>query len=260
MALTVATVATILVATGGDSPPDHSSLADAVAAGDVEAARALLRAGADPDTPRVHGFTPLQRAVLRDDLTMVGVLLAAGADPEAPALEGLTAAHVAAEAGSAGALRLVVEAGADLDARSGNGMNAIDHAAAGGSAAAIEVLATAGAAINAPSQAVTQGHGYPADTGSTPLGIAARAGHTDAVAALLAAGAAVDAPSTSGHTPLLLAVFAGAPADLVGLLLDAGADPTAVATCTERCAYGGGDALDWARHLDRTELIPLLEG
>ncbi len=239
--------------------PRYDSLSDAVVAGDLDAAQIILDGGADPDSPRVHGFTPLQRAILRDDPAMIALLLESGANPEAVALEGLTAIHVAGEAGAAEALGLLVGAGADLDARSVNGMNAIDHAAAGGDPATIEVLVAAGADLDTQSGVVTQGHGYPIDTESTPLGIAARAGHTEAVVALLDLGAKVDAPSGAGHTPLLLAVFGGSPPELVQALLDAGADPTVRAVCVERCSTAGGDALHWARHLGRSDLVPLLE-
>jgi ankyrin repeat protein len=138
-------------------------------------------------------------------------------------------------------------------------MNALHHAATAGSSAAIQVLAEAGADLDEPSMAVSQGHGYPRDVGATALGLAAQAGDLDAVETLLALGADVDAPSTAGHTPLLLAVFAGRSPEVVAALLAAGADRTVRATCERGCSVAGGDALEWARELDRTDLVPLLE-
>lgn len=199
------------------------------------------------------------RAVIRDDVPMVRLLLEAGASLETPGLEGWTVAHVAAQADAADAINELIKAGADLHSRSTNGMNTLDHAASAGSANAIATVAATGVDLDAPSEIVNQGHGYPIDTGSTPLAIAARAGHLAAVETLLALGADVDARSTAGHTPLLTALFAGQPPAVVGALLDAGADPTVRAACLRRCTYEEGDALTWAQRLGDPDVIPLLQ-
>lgn len=244
---------------GGVSDADTNSLSEAVVTSDLDLARTLLDLGVDVDTPRVHGFTPLMRAVIRDDVPMIGLLLGAGADLTAVAMEGLNPLHVAAEAGSAKAVGLLLDVGADVAVRSHNGMNALEHAAAGGSADVIAVIAATGVDLDAVSRITTQGHGYPADTGSTALGIAARAGNVDAMVALLDAGARVDAPSSVGHTPLLVALFAGQPPEVITVLLDAGADPTVTARCRTRCSYSEGDALTWARRIGDPQTIPLIE-
>jgi uncharacterized protein len=245
----------------GDGAADESgsSLSEAVAAGDIELAQALLDAGADPDEPRFQGFTPLMRAANRDDTAMVEVLLGAGADLEATDLGGLTALHIAAEADSAAALAALLEAGADPNAPSANGMNTLHHAAAAGSTRVMQRIADTGADLDARSDGTTGGHGYPVDVGSTALGIAARAGYLEAVAELLDLGAEVDAPSDLGYTPLLMAVVSGQPPELVTMLLDAGADPTVRASCNTGCAYAEGDLLDWAHRLGDPDVIPLLE-
>ena len=235
------------------------SLSDAVVAGDLDLARALLDDGADPDAPLVHGFTPLMRAVIRYDTDMIGLLLDSGADFEATALEGLTPLHVAAEAGASEAVGILLEAGADLTVRSHNGMNALEHAAAAGGASVIAVIVTTGVNLDAQSEITTQGHGYPIDKGSTALGIAARAGFIDAITALLDGGARIDAPSRAGHTPLLVAIFAGRPPEIIALLLGAGADPTVTARCETRCSYDEGDVLTWARRIGDPQTIPLIE-
>ena len=243
-----------------DEPADPpATLADAVEAGDVELARSLLEGGADPDEPRVLSLTPLMRAGARDDVPMTELLVEAGADLAATDAEGLTAAHVAARADAAASLAVLLDAGADVTSPTRNGMNALHHAATAGSSQAIELLAGRGAALDQTSAAVSQGHGYPRDVGATALGLAAQAGDLDAVETLLALGADVDAPSTAGHTPLLLAVFAGQPPEVVAALLAAGADPCVQATCERGCSVAGGDALEWARELERTDLVPLLE-
>lgn len=259
VAVIVASAAVAWLAQDRREEPGPQSLAAAVAAGDVAGAQTLLAAGADPEEPRLNGFTPLMRAALRNDAAMVEVLLDAGAAIDAAGLEGVMAIHLAAEADATEAFDTLLAGGADPGLRSGNGMDALDHAAAADAAGVISLIAATGIDLDTPSEVVTQGHGYPIDVGSTPLGIAARAGQLAAVSALLDNGAAVDARSTTGNTPLLLAVFAGQSPELVSVLLDAGADPAVEARCTSRCSFEGGDALAWARHLNRTDLIPLLE-
>jgi len=235
------------------------SLSDAVAAGDLNLATAILDGGIDPDKPLVHGLTPLMRAVIRDDIQMIRLLLDAGADLEATAPEGLTPLHVAAEASAVDATETLLEAGADLSIRSHNGMNTLEHAAAAGSVDMIVAIAATGVDLDAQSEIITQGHGYPIDRGSTALGIAARAGHIDAITALLDLGAHVDAPSVVGHTPLLMAIFSGQPPELISVLLEAGADPAVRAACRTRCSYEEGDALTWAQRIGDPDTIPLLQ-
>ncbi len=235
------------------------TLADAVAGGDVALARRLLAGGADPDSPRVLGLTPLMRAVNRDDVEMAAVLIEAGASLGATDPEGLSPIHIAAQADAAESIVLLIRNGADVAALSRSGMAPIHSAADTGSALALEALVRHGVDPDLRSEAVTQGHGYPRVLGATPLGLAARRSQEAAVATLLATGATVDAPSTSGHTPLQIAVFAGSRPELVQALLEAGADPTVVAICELGCSVASGDVLAWARELDRTELVPLLE-
>jgi ankyrin repeat protein len=257
----------VIIATqyvGNDSPgvmtgTAELSLSDAVAAGDLNLANAILEGGSDPDKPLVQGFTPLMRAAIRNDAVMIGLLLDAGANHEAIAMEGLTPLHVAAEAGAVDAAKTLLEAGADLNIRSHNGMNTLEHAAAADSVEVIEAIAARGIDLDAQSGIITQGHGYPIDKGSTALGIAARAGHIDAIRALLDLGADVDAPSAVGHTPLLLAVFSGQPPEVISVLLRAGADPTVRAACRTRCSYEEGDVLEWARRIGDPNTIPLLQ-
>lgn len=212
----------------------------------------------DVDRVDASGWTPLMRAAARDDAAAIEALLDAGADLAMAAPEDLRAWHIAAIADAVGALDALRSAGADLAVRSTNGMDTLDHAAASGSVQVIEYLAADDPDLDARSAAVSQGHGYPADRGSTPLGLATRAGSVDAVAALLAAGADVDAMSASGNTPLLIAVFSDQPPEIVALLLDHGADTTVLAACVERCAGPPGDALSWAERLERDELVPIL--
>jgi ankyrin repeat protein len=254
----IAALVGLLVSMRDDGPA--GTLADAVGAGDADLVRAHLEAGADPDEPRVFGLTLLMRAAIRNDPETVALLLGAGADLEATAPEGLTATHVAAEADAVASLEVLVAAGGDVSAKSHNGMNALHHAADLGSADVIEYLAERGSDLEDRSEVVTQGHGHPRVRGATALGIAARAGQLEAVGTLLAFGADVDGLSASGHSPLLIAVFSGQSPEVVSALLAAGADPRIEASCEDGgCSLDPGDALVWARQLDQSEMVPLLE-
>jgi ankyrin repeat protein len=241
---------------------EATDLSEAVSTGEPSAVRCLLETGVDPERPRSLGLTPLMQAANRDHGDMVRDLIDAGADLDATTGAGRTAMHIAARADAIAALKALREAGADPQARSDDGMSALDHAADAGSVGVVEYLIHAGLDPDRRSSFITQGHGYPRSEGLTPLALAVRAGRQDMVETLLDLGADVDAPTGSGHTPLLIAVFSGQPPDLVSLLLDADADPTIRAACVQACSTGdaeGLDALEWAQHLDRARLIPLLE-
>lgn len=239
-----------------------ADLSEAVAAGDLSRVRELVADAVTVEEPVVLGMTPLMRAVNRDSTDIAAVLLDAGARVDGIGADGLTPLHIAARADAADSMGLLLDEGADPGIRSSSGMNTLDHAASSGSTEAVGLLLTrTDLDVDAPSEAITQGHGYPRDQGPTPLGMAAREGHAETIAKLLEMGAAVDAPSASGHTPLLLAIFFDAPSEVAETLLAAGADPTATAKCDKGCSTGGREPLtvvEWAEQLERTELLRLL--
>ncbi|GAA2293066.1 ankyrin repeat domain-containing protein [Streptomyces kunmingensis] len=63
--------------------PAHRALFDAATAGDADAVRAALAAGADVETRDGHHRTPLLLAALHDHVAAAEALVAAGADPDA---------------------------------------------------------------------------------------------------------------------------------------------------------------------------------
>ncbi|HSJ34985.1 MAG TPA: ankyrin repeat domain-containing protein [Acidimicrobiia bacterium] len=237
-------------------------MSEAIASGDRAGVGCLLENGTDPDEPNALGLTPLMQAAARDESGMVADLVSAGADLNATTGAGWTAIHIAARADAPGALAALQAAGADPRSRSTDGMSTLDHAADAGSVAVVEYLIGEGLDPDRRSAFITQGHGYPRSEGLTPLALAVRAGRREAVETLLRLGADVDATTSSGHTPLLIAVFSGQSPELVAALLDAGADPRTRAACIQACSVGdadGLDALEWSRELGRNRLIPLLE-
>ena len=81
---------------------DASPLFDAVAAGDVKAALALLDGGADPNALDAAGFTPLMHAAMQGSEPLVLALLDGGADPDLADALGETAFLKAAAHGQRG--------------------------------------------------------------------------------------------------------------------------------------------------------------
>jgi uncharacterized protein len=93
----------LLLAAGMDADADQDNqlrvrpLHSAVAARDLDAATALLEAGADPNSAQQGGFTPLLAAAHNDDVRIAELLLRHGADPGLAADDGRDPAAMAGE-------------------------------------------------------------------------------------------------------------------------------------------------------------------
>jgi ankyrin repeat protein len=79
---------------------DFTALTFATRAGALDSARALLDAGADPNTTLQGGATMLVLATINANFELAGMLLDYGADPNASA-QGWTRRAIRAPAGSA---------------------------------------------------------------------------------------------------------------------------------------------------------------
>ncbi|WP_330297921.1 HEAT repeat domain-containing protein [Streptomyces sp. NBC_00503] len=77
-----------------------TALGEAVRSGDLEAVRALLGEGADPNAPGRDGLPPLCAALAAYAYEAAGVLVAAGADPDRVLADGTTPLLRAVEGGS----------------------------------------------------------------------------------------------------------------------------------------------------------------
>ena len=254
-------------------------LESGIRAGDLAAARTLLRAGTNVNRRGPEGFPPLLIAAGLGQAQMVELLLTAGADVlMAEPRMGTTALHKAAQSGNADVVGLLLDYGAFADQQSpAFGQTALMDAVIYKHAEVVQALLRRGArtaiqnhwqetaldlarrdglatitrALEAH-DATNQGR-----VRAQTLLAAVKAGAIGEVERLLTAGAAVNerAPlvgnSDDGYTPLGIAAREGTPA-LVRVLLDAGADP--------RRATGlmRGTPVHEAAYFGRTEVLRTL--
>ncbi|OWY62603.1 hypothetical protein B7486_57545 [cyanobacterium TDX16] len=211
--------------------------------GQAEAAALLLGAGADPDLAVGGRASPLAIAAGAGDVELVDLLLGEGADPNSQ-LGGTTPLIEAAEAEQPDLIATLVAEGADPDAPNDRGITPLVGAI--GRPSSTEALLTAGADPNEVAQVdgrsvllvsglwrtpLSTGVAEPLTHGrgdSTALHAAVLTGDADSVRLLLEAGADPDAIAYDAFTPLHLALGLerGADDDIARLLLEAGADPT----------------------------------
>jgi ankyrin repeat protein len=139
-------------------------------------------------------------------------------------------------------VRYLLDEGADINLRYFDGYTAVEWACVSGRSEAAALLLARGADTS------------PRADGWIPLMWASTRGHTDVVELLLAHGCDdVDQCSVDyGHTALHLACFGGR-AEILGLLLGAGADPHLVED------FEGRTALEIAVAEDNDECVALLQ-
>ena len=166
---------------GVAAAPAAAPVADAAQAGDLDAVRALLQAGADANAAHGDGTSALHWAAERGDAAMVEALLHAGAAVDAVTRIGhYTPLHAASTGGHAAVVERLVAAGAGVSAAARTtGATPLHLAAAAGNADTVAVLLDHGADPDARERA----------WGQTPLTFAAARDRVEAVRILLERGA-----------------------------------------------------------------------
>ncbi|MEM8757348.1 MAG: ankyrin repeat domain-containing protein [Planctomycetota bacterium] len=221
------------VQNGADnSGSGRTPLLEAVAAGQTEAAKMLLEAGAAPEARTRDGKSALMLAAGWSDTPMVEMLLAADARLDARSDLGWTALMLAASRGRSEAVQTLVSAGADVQMQNKWDQTALLVGCASGVTGTIEPLLNAGSDVNAADE-----------FGMTPLIAAAE--HIEepsVVVQLLDAGAQVNAADENGITALMKAADR-ADLELVRVLVERGA--TRAQTDSQ-----GRTAADWAEGRD----------
>ena len=182
--LRVASMAALSLMVFAGATPYESLVADAAQKRDLEAVRALLQQGADPNAAQPDGLTGLHWAALNDELGIAEILLYAGATVSpVTRVGGYTPLHLASQSGHGVVARTLLEAGADANAYTTTGVSSLHFAAQADAAEAILALIEHGAEVDAR------------DTFSnrTPLMFAAYRGAVEATEALVRADADMSA-------------------------------------------------------------------
>lgn len=168
----------------------------AASAGDVPLIKALLRAGANIESPDpIAGSPPLVLAAKRERLAAVKTLIEKRANVNNFDAEGTTALRHASEKGFLSIVKELLRAGANPNiATFMEGTSPLTTAAYHGHTEICKALIVKNANVNQADR-----------LGFTPLYIASRQGKDGVVEALLEAGADVDKPACDNSTPLLIA-------------------------------------------------------
>jgi hypothetical protein len=191
---------------------DEAKLMDAARRGDIEAVRALLKAGASPNIGDYWRDTPLVEAARQDNLELAQILLDAGAVPDTKG-RGYTPLGLAAKNGNVRLVEMLLRYGANPDRKSDDGDTPTHAAARMGKPGVIAALATV-----RPDWRLFDREGL------SPLAVAAVNGQLDAAEALARAGASLEWGDKKLHPPLWWA-FSVADLDMARLLVKLGADP-----------------------------------
>jgi ankyrin repeat protein len=187
----------------------------------------LLAAGADPNTVGPGTPAALHWAVMKGSPEVTDLLLEAGADPNIPlpagrdkgSFEGLapgaTPLMIAAREGSLELVHRLLEAGADWTQKDSQGKTAVDLATKAGRTEVLRRLEQAGAKVDYTSERLH----------NAALMESVKQQDVGGVRRALEGGARTNlTEKRTERTPLMLACLDGN-AEIVTLLLDAGADP-----------------------------------
>ena len=195
----------------------ETPLLKAVALGQVENVRRLLKLGADANRAGRSANTPLCEVAFRSgQLEVARLLLDAGADVDRKNSLGGSPLALAAHTGRLDILRLLISRGAKINQLNGIPpvySTALLEAAAGGQVDAARALLDAGAEVD-----LKNGNGL------APLAVAAQLGHTNLVELLISRGAEVGVRNGPPFTTALLEAVNAGQVDAARALLNAGAD------------------------------------
>ena len=282
----------------GDSKGQTSGLCPAMWS-DPAVCQVLIDAGADIETKDVEGHSPLHFACRSGSLDIVKLLVRAGAGVRVMDYEGHTcltiaascghtetvrylvglkevevdyaddedgtALHLAADNNHADVVQVLIDAGADIEVKDDRGRSPLLWSCSSGSLAVAKLLVRAGAGFGVTDNygdtcltiAAYRGHtetvrylvglkevevDHTDDDRCTALHLAADKNHADVVQVLIDAGADIEARDNTGYSPLHFACRSGS-LDTVKLLVRAGAGVCVTGndghTCLTIAAWNG---------------------
>jgi ankyrin repeat protein len=206
----------------------NQELSNAIIAGDVERIKFLVEKGADVNEPDPQGWAPLQNAARQRKDGVIKTLIELGADPNRTDVNGMTPLAAAVMRDHVPSVKALIENGADIEQPALKGFKPLTLAIAEQKYETAKALMEEGSDVSSSS----------GDDGLTPLMIVAAQmtpaegamflpGSTrpnDIAVGLIERKAAIDAQSKSGTTALMIAASHNN-APMIGLLMDAGADP-----------------------------------
>lgn len=207
----------------------NQELSNAINANDIDRVKFLVKKGANLNKEDPQGWLPLQNAARQRKDEMIRLLTELGADPNLPADDGSTALVTAAMRDHVPSIQTLIENGADIERPGPQGYRPLALAIAERKYEAAMALMEAGADVSIASGAddLTPLMLIAAQTGPAE-GSRFVPGSTrpnDVAKGLIERGAKIDAQSKQGVTALMIAATQNS-APMIGLLMDAGADPS----------------------------------
>lgn len=194
-------------------PVNPEELFTAIEQGQIAKVRALLDAGADPNSVNSKDLSALMYALIYGDNAIVRLLVDSGAAIDRNDANGATPLMIAAYVGNLDGASYLIDLGADVNATErGTEATPLHYAATRDRAEVAKLLLQHGAKLEARDRA-----------GRTPLMNAVHSGNRRVAETLVKAGSDLRGADDRGWPILMLAVDSGS-ADTVKLLVDAGAE------------------------------------
>ncbi|MGH6736679.1 MAG: quinoprotein dehydrogenase-associated putative ABC transporter substrate-binding protein [Methyloceanibacter sp.] len=207
----------------------QQELANALIANDHERIRFLVSKGADVNKPDLQGWTPLTSAARQRHDKTIDLLVELGADPNKADGNGITPLAAALMRDHVPSIKTLINHGADLEVPGQQEFRPLALAVAEMKYEAAKALIEGGAdaSIASGTEGLTPLMIIAAQTGPAEgsIFLPGSTRPTDIAKALLDKDANVDAQAHNGMTALMIAA-ANNSAPMIGLLMDAGADPT----------------------------------
>ncbi|MDR0389512.1 MAG: ankyrin repeat domain-containing protein [Spirochaetaceae bacterium] len=197
----------------------HTPLTRAITDGNMDMVRLLLDAGADINSPGEYGNGPLQEAIKKGNTALTMEFLALGARVNTP--DGTPPLFFAVQDGNIPLMRTLLDAGADIRTER-------ENSTALSRATRVKDLETFKEILAILRERGLNDIDFHGEGAWTALQAAAQYGNFEAAKILLEEGADVNAGSAGGYTPLYNAIGPEENLALVELLINAGADLTAL--------------------------------